>query len=666
MHLSPKKNLARGETDSLKSCITDIPLPSLKSDDLNASEYADALADFIVNADTPVTIGIQGGWGSGKTSLIIVLQEILNSQQKGPVLCVPVNAWENSLFQAHDNKAEVALSLLNDLAEGVEESVHDAKWLPQKIKDCLGENSEIVGKAINGIKIGLTYFGRVGTQMLSNMIGGGDVSNVKVDPSGKAKTPTLAKSVRSLKSGLEAMISKITVDDKPVKIVFFIDDLDRVPPPTAVEVLDLTKNIFNIPNCVFVLAIDYEVVVKGLEEKFGKKTAQNEREFRQYFDKIIQIPFTMPTGVYGDKLDSMLKTAFAHLNLNLGEIDQAVLANLADDARLVTGGNPRSIKRIVNTLSLLEHIARAKARKSATNGQDSSPDLLEARFIIVSMYISYPEICRRLMESPNFTEWNPEKLNLKWKLRLDENRPQLEALSGEEWCNDDWEKVVYCLCTQSEWLKSQARNVSLLLNKLLKVLDSENTPDKPLSEKSQELLQILLESIRVVSVDLEQNDGPVFDDSKVKTDRVTFFDRALQNELAERLPQLLQPATNEYAKKKDREYEIDFQDGKGWIVFNYYKVDETFGISVGMPKPRVTVPNTKKFLKDFLDHYEDEYEYYVDKDIFGIWINISGIAWDMFMTGNQVNANLIKFLADEIVKLLKIAQKAETGLEALS
>lgn len=57
-----------------KSCITDTPLPALAEDNLDASEYADALAKFIANADTPVTIGIQGGWGSGKTSLITVLQ----------------------------------------------------------------------------------------------------------------------------------------------------------------------------------------------------------------------------------------------------------------------------------------------------------------------------------------------------------------------------------------------------------------------------------------------------------------------------------------------------------------------------------------------------------------------------------------------------------------
>jgi hypothetical protein len=41
---------------------------------------------------------------------------------------------------------------------------------------------------------------------------------------------------------------------------------------------------------VFVLAIDYDVVIKGLEPKFGKFSEKNEREFRSFFDKIIQFP----------------------------------------------------------------------------------------------------------------------------------------------------------------------------------------------------------------------------------------------------------------------------------------------------------------------------------------------------------------------------------------
>ena len=647
-----------------KSCITDSPLLSATADDLKAADYADALANFIVNADTPVTIGIQGGWGSGKTSLITVLQEILESGEKGPILCVTVNAWEHSLFHSGDSKADVALSLLNGLAEGVQESVAGAAWLPDTVKKALGQNSETVEKAIHGIKLGVMFLGKVATQMLSNSVGGGDISNVKLKPGEVANIPSLAKNVRALKTGLEEMSKKISIAGKSVKVVFFIDDLDRVPPPTAVEVLDITKNIFNIPDCVFVLAIDYEVVVKGLEEKFGKKTPQNEREFRQYFDKIIQIPFTMPTGVYGDNVNRMLKTTFEHLNLNLGDIDQETLNNLAEDARWVTGGNPRSIKRIINTLSLLQHIAGAKAGKAGKDAQEGRQSLLEARFIIVSMYINYPEICRRLMEKPDFTEWNPEKLNLKWKLNLKENTPQLEALAGEDWCNDNWEKTIYCICSQSDWLKSQARNVSLLLNKLLKVLDPDNSPDKPLSEKSQELLQELLESIRVVSIDLDQHDTPVVDDKRVRTDRVSMFDQALQNELASRLPEIFPAATDEYAKKLElRPYAFDLIPEEWMAKFEFSKSEEEFYAVIELPN----IVGKKKVVEDFLteelDSHGEKYEIEdVSRNELSIFVR-KKVSWDDFLTNAQINMSLVNKLADETMMLLNFAQMIEKKLE---
>ena len=86
--------------------------------------------------------------------------------------------------------------------------------------------------------------------------------------------------------------------------IFFIDDMDRLEPVVAVQILSLLKNLFDVPDCVFVLAIDYEVVVKGLEKKFGKPSdtvfgQTNNREFRSYFDKIIQLTFRVPT----DQLD---------------------------------------------------------------------------------------------------------------------------------------------------------------------------------------------------------------------------------------------------------------------------------------------------------------------------------------------------------------------------
>ena len=277
-----------------------------------------------------------------------------------------------------------------------------------------------------------------------------------------------------------------------------------MPPPTAVEILDVTKNIFDINNCIFVLAIDYEVIVKGLESKFGKRTKENEREFRQYFDKIIQIPFTMPIGAFSRKINLMLENALTSLNYSLPpERRYLVLERLAKALKLSTGGIPRSIKRILNTFSLLDYIA---AENSANDGKRENE--LEARFIIVALHINFPEICKRLMERPDFTGWDKHELDILWNLDIKNHEKQINALNESriaKYFDESWEQVVYCLCSQTEWLKANVVNVVRLLNLLRNVLNHTDDADADNPEKldnsAQETIARLIGSIRIISID---------------------------------------------------------------------------------------------------------------------------------------------------------------------
>lgn len=553
------------------SCLTDKPV-TRTNDRLNAYGYASALCEFIRCADTPVTIGIQGGWGSGKTSLISLMRENLEREKDpdNPILCVFVNAWEHSLFQSHDNTGEVALSLLGGLARGLESSIaiaHKNKQIDaEAIKGIIDGNQKIT-RAIGGLKIGFIFASKVAAQMVSNMVGGGDISKINIkDPSqhssDKLELPQMASHVRSIRVNLQNMVRQITIGHKQVKIVFFIDDLDRVPPATAVEMLDVTKNIFDIEGCIFVLAIDYEVVVKGLEKKFGVRTDENEREFRQYFDKIIQIPFSMPIGAFSRNVDRMLNEALVRLGYHVGE---ETLHHLAQDACLATGGIPRSIKRIINTLSLLE-----KLNSGISSGKAATEADLEARFIIVALHINFPKIMERIMEFNDYANWDPEKLDRHWKLESASYTSELKALANDgllnKYFDDKWEKVVYCLCAKNQWLKSQATNVSKLMNRLMDVLVGSPDP-KELTEQARLRLKNILETIRVVSIDFDKV-GVAFDydDRDMRTDKVSQFCKVIHHQLCAALPPGSMPAhSDEYAEpsgilgflnKKDREYTV--------------------------------------------------------------------------------------------------------------
>ena len=637
------------------SCLTDKPIQKAEEDNLCARNYADALCEFIEYADTPVTIGIQGGWGSGKTSLISVIQDKLTDNNN--VLCVLVNAWEHSLFQDNENKAEVALSLLNGLADGVKLSIQKVEnKIDSSTLKAIKENSLNVEKAIQGIKTGVRLAAVIATKTFTGV----DLAFAE-KPEQNPQTPksNLAQEVHNLRSSLKKLIENITYSGKQVKVVFFIDDLDRVSPPTAIEILDITKNIFDIPNCIFVLAIDYEVIVKGLEKKVGKRTAENEREFRQYFDKIIQIPFTMPIGAYSEHINKLLEPALKRLGTE--ELD---CKKLAEDAMLATGGNPRSIKRIVNTLSLLQYINKKQHKPTDNANNDDVNSDLEARFIIVGLHINFPEICRKLMEKPNFVQWKEEELRIPWKLKNDEEtNNELKALEKDEFFDDPWEKVVYRLCAQSSWLKSQVKNISSLLNRLLIVLNNEDKNSKEISENGRDKLNDIFEGIRVVSIDSETANIQEFDDRSVRTDRVTMFCKKWHENLSKNLFGIILPPQslpNIYAKriKGGRIYTIERLSGDvNKCTFEWYQKDECVHIAFYAYK-------SSKYRKDEamnkLDKLARNYSYDVYRNEFYCYHIKDNISSKNLSLTNE---NLLNELLEEAKKLYEAVKNAAEKLQ---
>ena len=105
---------------------------------------------------------------------------------------------------------------------------------------------------------------RVGAQLTL----GNEAANVAGEllSSGEANIGALREQLKELVEEIERRNS-----NPYKKIIIYVDDLDRIEPKNAVAILELLKNIFSVPNCVFILAIDYQVVVKGLEQNLGSR-----------------------------------------------------------------------------------------------------------------------------------------------------------------------------------------------------------------------------------------------------------------------------------------------------------------------------------------------------------------------------------------------------------
>lgn len=664
-----------------RSCITDAPLDErtgeleLKDDDkLKAGKYADALAKFIRNANTPVTIGIQGGWGSGKTSLFSLLRRRLKA---GRTLCITVNAWEHSLFQGDNGKSTVVLSLLNGMVEAIGALANERSSFidPQTSKN--------IHKEVDGANGILKAIGRILPMMAQVGISWATGATVTA-PRGEADAaevdiPQVAQQIRELRKKLNTLVKLLPASTgSDVRLVVFIDDLDRVPPPTAVEILDVTKNIFDIEGCVFVLAIDYEVVVKGLVEKFGERTSKNEREFRQYFDKIIQIPFTMPIGAYSKEINVLLEKMLRTLDTGHqdgGELEEKTLKSLAKTARLATGSIPRSIKRIVNTLSLLEYIENEKV---AARKDQPRQTPLEARFIIVALHINFPEICARLMERLDFTQWSLAKLEEAWDLKYQgENEKKLDALQKNselgKYFDEDWEKVVYCLCTKSDWLNRNVVNISRILNQLRDVLteldneaeESEDTETESdnLSPRALAVLTDIMESIRVVSLDNELQSASM-DSSAQGQDEVTRFFRKVDEMIRQRLPQLVpESAPEELIAEEDEEDENRFYvvplkgEFTAWTM-GWIPEEERIFLALDFKRMGIKASIVKEIINDFLpEEYDCGTEGRGKNGTAFIILNIEEWKKSDFSLTNQSKMEAIVGIALEIYDLAVKAQK---------
>ena len=448
------------------------------SDDLDISAYHEALVDFIKKTDTPMTIGVQGEWGSGKTSLLNQIWSKLEEfNQKHDddenFLQIWVNSWEHSLLCSPE---ECLLKIVNEiihelLAADVDKSKKD------KVKD--GVQNLMKGAL------------RIGSSLAAGSAGEAAVDSLFSEN---------ANSIKELRVQLKALVEEIReLETNPYqRVVVYVDDLDRIEPRDAVSILELLKNIFNIKDCVFVLAIDYQVVVKGLKEKFGDPTPENEWEFRSFFDKIIQLPFTMPMGSYD--IGKYVKSLLKDIQYN-EELDEELIESLVT---LSIGTNPRSIKRLINSLSLIKILNDTKNdpdsddNDSSINNEGSvinNVDVATVMLAMVCLQIANSDVYDMLVAEPTFvTSWNDD-FAYKLTQKKEENDKSWEqnfkqAKESDDF-DEDWEKCLYRVC----YVNPRQRPNATKYSKFLSDLRDEYDP-----EDFQKLIATALKQTAVTSV----------------------------------------------------------------------------------------------------------------------------------------------------------------------
>ncbi|MDE6552187.1 MAG: KAP family NTPase [Muribaculaceae bacterium] len=523
-----------------KTSLSDMPLEK-SSNDFGTKPYVDGLIEFIERSDAPITIALQGEWGSGKTSLMNNLREALCGEGKS-FIGVEVNTWEYSMLSSPE------MTVVRILEHIIDSIAKDNPDLKNKVKTVLfGIGNFALGFAREATKIA---FGNTGAKIMEGL----DVKSTLPEPENN-QTFSISDLRREIKKAIDLKIKHSAGKEGNARgkkgVIVFVDDLDRLNPPVAVEILELLKNVFTIEKCIFVLAIDYEVVVKGLEPKFGKMTNRNEREFRSFFDKIIQVPFSLPVNSYQPMTfiqDSLKDIGYLPKAMQLSTVQEGLFADIV---KASVGNNPRSIKRLINTLSLLDCITlhstariEKSVKKDTLTEQELKMKLLN--FIIVAIQICYPRIYTLLVHKPNFKDWNRE-------FAVREGIDSAALIDDD---NPDWTDILEAACSADAYLEQRYLDISKLFMMMRDIVASFG---KNANENIGEVLKEILDKTFITGVRSNVN--------VEEFDRKTFIQNLYENvgtRIQERRPDIESLRFRNNTGNGGFKFKVD--DGSGYNI----------------------------------------------------------------------------------------------------
>ena len=383
-----------------------------KKDFLNYSEASEIVVNVLKTSSMlPISIGVFGSWGTGKSTILNLIEDKIQSETNNDFIIIKFDAW---LYQGFD---DARASLLEVITLEIAKLVQDNESLFKKTKK--------ISKRINKLRLfglftegaalaaGVPMFGMASKAI--EAVGNGfngqaneeDAEAVnKFIESGQEGTKdflneealSAPKEIAALKTELEELLTEFNK-----KVIVFVDNLDRCLPKQTIQTLESLRLFLFMKNTAFVIAADEDMVRHAVKEHFN---GIDEKHVTDYLDKLIQFPVKVPKistrevraylfllyasihPIYGqqqEKLENLREGLEKNLRLSWKEepisvndalelLDSAAPTsqnlftnfNVADRiAPLLASsknveGNPRIVKRMLNVISMRNMVASAR------------------------------------------------------------------------------------------------------------------------------------------------------------------------------------------------------------------------------------------------------------------------------------------------------------------
>jgi predicted KAP-like P-loop ATPase len=368
----------------------------------------------------PVTVGVFGDWGGGKSSIMKMLEQELSNEDAYPdVVCLYFNGWTFEGYE--DAKSALLSSILIQLGEHKKFGAKAKDWVVKLLKRL--KWMEIGKMAVKHVGIPLAAAAVTGGIAAVPVAVAAAATVVANSALGKANEDDDAASaeinwsslveaspekhdlmgVRKFRDEFEKMLEKTGI----AVLVVLIDDLDRCLPERLIETLEAIKLFVSVPHTAFVIGADPRIVRHAISTRYVKRQlehsgsateARHEEEglVQDYLEKLIQVPYQLPRlspseietyvnllacdklldptqmpavlaawrGTRAQNIYAPFTAESIHKALPGGAQLPANLKEQLDWSKAVASvitdglkGNPRQVKRMLNAMSLRKQLA---------------------------------------------------------------------------------------------------------------------------------------------------------------------------------------------------------------------------------------------------------------------------------------------------------------------
>ncbi|MEM6516840.1 MAG: P-loop NTPase fold protein [Bacteroidota bacterium] len=282
--------------------------------DLIDFKYLTNSVSLIINNDdlVPSTIGLYGDWGSGKSSLMKMIE---NENTKSDNIIIHFNGW---LFEGYEDAKTALLSTI------VDELIKSRTWDQKAIK--------YIGRLVKKVKWFevLVKTGKIGAGMYLASQGDTnhealleDISSLDIDQYIKEiqdeNQEIIEKGIKEFRNDFDKLLKATDIN----RIIVLIDDLDRCNPDTVISTLEAIKLFLYVDKSVFIISADERLINYAVKKRFPELPSSNYDVSTDYLEKLIQFPIRIPS-MSESEYETYINLLFAKVHLNNEDFDEVL------------------------------------------------------------------------------------------------------------------------------------------------------------------------------------------------------------------------------------------------------------------------------------------------------------------------------------------------------